>query len=497
MTQYIHLDTETTGNQINGDILSLTAIRTDENMQPIGEEFDVLAKPRKSRAYDVDAYLVNNIDPFVADTHPLTNFQLTKKFQEVFINWSNEGPTLFNAYNGYQFDFLLMSHHLYSNLYTWPWIFSTGNAKQIDLLPITQTIDYYEPNKIATELNSKSNKVYKLASLCEKNNFPIKDSHTSRGDTEGLINLNKHLIKMSPELFKESLKFVNRKDVQPFLKKEEYFTFTETWGGKTRQYTGTYIGEHCIYKGYHLVWDNRHDAETIFSEKPSSNLNKKLFSAPKKIRQIREGKNPLLRGKAYSKKNYKGMNNEYKEISLDQIEKSAKYIISNREEILNRTNLIIEDQFKEKNLNQTDLLPEQMIFSLNPRAEQKSMMDSFVNSSRMEDKLKIVESLKKDDHNAPIRHLAEIILFEEYDNEAFDKKDYKKLRKRIANKLLSTNKESFPTIPEAFARIDTLRIEVEKSENKERKEKIENINNHLEKLQDQHLAGKESDAEKW
>ena len=158
-----------------------------------------------------------------------------------------------------------MSHHLYSNLYTWPWIFSTGNAKQIDLLPITQTIDYYEPNKIATELNSKSNKVYKLASLCEKNNFPIKDSHTSRGDTEGLINLNKHLIKMSPELFKESLKFVNRRDVQPFLKKEEYFTFTETWGGKTRQYTGTYIGEHCIYKGYHLVWDNRHDAEAIFS----------------------------------------------------------------------------------------------------------------------------------------------------------------------------------------------------------------------------------------
>ena len=26
----------------------------------------------------------------------------------------------------------------------------------------------------STELNSKSNKVYKLASLCEKNNFPIK-----------------------------------------------------------------------------------------------------------------------------------------------------------------------------------------------------------------------------------------------------------------------------------------------------------------------------------
>ena len=80
MTQYIHLDTETTGSQINGDILSLTAIKTNENMQPVGEEFDVLAKPRKSRAYDVDAYLVNNIDPFVADTHPLTNFQLVGVF---------------------------------------------------------------------------------------------------------------------------------------------------------------------------------------------------------------------------------------------------------------------------------------------------------------------------------------------------------------------------------------------------------------------------------
>ena len=81
---------------------------------------------------------------------------------------------------------MLTSQHLFSNLFTWPWIFSTGNAKQIDSLPIAQNYDFYAPNTIATELNEKNNKMFKLGSLAKMNGFEITELHTARGDTMGM-----------------------------------------------------------------------------------------------------------------------------------------------------------------------------------------------------------------------------------------------------------------------------------------------------------------------
>jgi exonuclease I len=116
---------------------------------------------------------------------PLSSFELTKKVNDTFISWINKGPVLFCAHNGYSFDYMLTSQHLFSNLFTWPWIFSTGNAKQIDSLPIAQNYNFYAPNTIATELNEKNNQIFRLGSLAKMNGFEITELHTARGDTMG------------------------------------------------------------------------------------------------------------------------------------------------------------------------------------------------------------------------------------------------------------------------------------------------------------------------
>ena len=82
------------------------------------------------------------------------------KFNEMsFTKWTNKNETFYCAHNGYGFDYMLTSQHLFSNLHTWPWIFSTGNARQLDSLPIVQNFDFYSPNKIKFEINEKNNKV--------------------------------------------------------------------------------------------------------------------------------------------------------------------------------------------------------------------------------------------------------------------------------------------------------------------------------------------------
>ena len=87
--------------------------------------------------------------------------------------------------------------------------------------------------------------------------------------------------------------------------------------------------------------------------------------------------------------------------------------------------------------------------------------------------------------NGPLKHLSEMVLLDKWGKDGFDSnEEYKKVRKNISRRLLSTNKEVFPTIPEGMARIDVLREE--KKDDKEVLEKVETINSHLEKLASEH-----------
>ena len=75
-------------------------------------------------------------------------------------------------------------------------------------------------------------------------------------------------------------------------------------------------------------------------------------------------------------------------------------------------------------------------------------------------------------------------LLDKYGKDGFTDAEYKTVRSTISRRLLSTNKEAFPTIPEAMERIDTLR-----EKNKDDKEKIkilENINAHLDGVTKDH-----------
>ena len=149
----VYLDAETTtGDQVQADIVEYTAIFVRDKDHKIIEDFTYFARPRISRCYQVDAYLVNGFNPFDVEKHEFTNHQLAKKLNEKFTQWKNKGNVKFNAFAGYNFDFLLTSHTWWSNLYSFPWLFST-KASQMDTLPIARNMEFYRPDILKTELN--------------------------------------------------------------------------------------------------------------------------------------------------------------------------------------------------------------------------------------------------------------------------------------------------------------------------------------------------------
>ena len=76
-----------------------------------------------------------------------------------------------------------------------------------------------------------------------------------------------------------------------------------------------------------------------------------------------------------------------------------------------------------------------------------------------------------------LKNLSELVLIDEYDKEAFTQNEYKRIRREISKRLLSTNKEPYATIPDQMKRIDDLRIE--QNENKKKLTIIENLNKHI------------------
>jgi exonuclease I len=371
---------------------------------------------------------------------------------------------------------MLTSTHLFTNLFTWPWIFSTGNAKQIDSLPILQNYDFYAPNTIAVELNEKSNKSFKLGSLCRMNGFDLGDkAHTADADTLGMSKLMELINNKNPELFQKCISLNDKKNVLSAIKDVDYFCHPETFFGRTRQFTSSYLCEHPVYKGYHLVFDLKHDPETMFGEKSNSVLKKTLNSAPKKYRTLKIGKNPFIQDKSFAT----NFNDEYKTLGHDILKTRADFIFKNRDELASRLSLIISDQFQEQAMDQTEPLPEEMIFSLKPSPSDKALMDHYVIANTLEEQRKIHDKFK-----GPIKHLSEMILLDRFDKEAFSTEEYKRVRKGISRRLLSTSKEVFPTIPDGMARIDQLREE--KKDESETLQKVERINKHLEGLAKDH-----------
>ena len=91
------------------------------------------------------------------------------------------------------------------------------------------------------KLIEKNNKIYRLGSLCKANGFEIKNLHSSRGDTEGLAKLMALLREKDPSLFRQSLSFTNKQNVLENIKAIDYFCHPETFYGRTRQFTSSYL----------------------------------------------------------------------------------------------------------------------------------------------------------------------------------------------------------------------------------------------------------------
>ena len=153
--------------------------------------------------------------------------------------------------------------------------------------------------------------------------------------------------------------------------------------------------------------------------------------------------------------------------------------------LANKIKLIQEEAYNEKKeFDQTELQPEEKIYSLNVTNEERNLMDQFNLNNNPKERKNIFNRFKRDD----VKILAEMKIFDNNEEEEFCKifslRDYKRIKKRIRNFILDTSDSPSPftKIPAQQARIDTLRVIAEKNQDDEKLNQLEELDSYLENM---------------
>ena len=183
------------------------------------------------------------------------------------------------------------------------------------------------------------------------------------------------------------------------------------------------------------------------------------------------------------------LDDEYKALGMSEIKKRYNLLKKNKEELAAKIRDIVKEQYEERQeFNQEELQPEEKIYSLTGELsnEERNLMNQFNQENTPKEKKRIFSLFKRND----IKVLAEMKLFDDNDGnedkfcQILTKRDFKRVKKRIAKNILDTSDKPSPfiKIPAQQARIDTLRVIAEKVEDETKINQLNDLDDYLERM---------------
>ena len=460
MKKIIFYDLETSGRSAYWDqIIQIAAICADENLNVL-DEINLIGQLSSFSIPDPEALLVNKIPVESIYKSNFSNYSLISEISHKFSEWS---PAIFIGYNSIKFDEELIRNAFFKNLFD-PYLTVKNNNSRVDLLDITRIANFFYPDKIKSLLNKKGSAIMKLESIANTNGIKDFTAHDAMGDTYASLELAKLIKNRIPELWSKSISQNNKNQLEESIGSKP-FCYLESFFGKTKLFCLSFVDFHPKYK-WALCFDLFEDPKKIL-DMDKSDIYAFLESSPKKIRKIRLNKSPILLD-VEMRKNL----DEYNILSDDILRERHNFISTNqdfRDKVLSCYNDIILDE------TQLDVYAEESIYKKFVSTSDTFLMEEF-HKADWEKKFIILEKFKDE----RLKYFAEILIFEEKPD-LLERKDFLKIKEHIKKRIMSTNKERWLTIYDAYKKIDDLRVKYDN--NKENLFILEDVNKYIENLE--------------
>ncbi len=206
-TFYWH-DYETFGSNPRRDrAVQFAGIRTDLNLNVIGEPLDVFCKPADDCLPNPGACLVTGITPQQALENGVCEAEFTRQIEEQL----GMPGTCGVGYNSIPFDDEVTRHLFYRNLtdpYSREW--RNGNSRW-DIINVARLCYALRPEGIKWPLKENGKPSFRLEELTQTNELNHENAHDALSDVHATIGLARLLKNAQPKLFEYCLKLRNKK----------------------------------------------------------------------------------------------------------------------------------------------------------------------------------------------------------------------------------------------------------------------------------------------
>jgi exodeoxyribonuclease-1 len=291
----------------------------------------------------------------------------------------------------------------------------------------------------------------KLESLARLNGFDSSGAHGALFDTELTVKVLGLLKSKQPDLWHEYLKTKSKVVVENLIKQEKMFTINENFFGKNYLFLVAPLHPNsCMHPVY--KWGQVVNLSANIDELQKLNyqdLKKEMRKSPRFYKTIKSNKAPIILDKSLGLKV-----DPYKKIGINLLNKRAELMKSNEKFSQDICNILKEAaEEKMETASQEDAEPEETIYSggFDTFNKDVPLFEKF-HSSDWKERLSLLDKFK-DDRLVTFGHS---LIYNEAP-EILPKEIHKKIKRRIASRILSTNKEKWWTVSAFYSECDEIR----------------------------------------
>ncbi|MDB0049476.1 exonuclease domain-containing protein [Candidatus Pelagibacter sp.] len=452
-----------------GSIIEVGGILVDPNFKEL-DRFNFRCRLPEGEVPQAMALIVNKTSVDLLTKGNLSHYQMLSQLEAIFKKWS---PAMFMGWSNIGFDDEMIRNEFFRGI-RYPYITNATPNKRHDGLNIARGAHAVDESVVKTEINAKGNAVMKLESLARMNGFESSGAHSALFDAELTVKVLGLIKKNQPQTWDTFLRTANKSDTETIFKTEKMFTLAEYHFGKNYRFVVAPLHpKHCIHPIYQWgqAFDLKIDPIPLFDMSISE-----LKSAIKKLkflRTIRSNKAPIILDASY------GLQVEpYSKLDPDLIKERAKLVNSNEKFSQNVLTALRETAEEKAQFDsQVDLLAEETIYkkftpqkdtALFPKWHAASWKDKLILLDKFEDE-RIVSFGKK------------IIYQESPDTLPVDM--FKTIKRGIAERILSDEKEKWWTCKEFYFECDNLRDRYTNEKDEKKLKFLDEINEFVEGIQ--------------
>ncbi|MDO5343722.1 MAG: exodeoxyribonuclease I [Candidatus Saccharibacteria bacterium] len=277
MSQFFFYDLETSGLSARRDrIMQFAGQRTDMNLHPIGEPYNILVRLSDDTLPSPGALMVTGITPQKTVEEGYSEAEFAQLLMaEVFTP-----GTIAVGFNNVRFDDEFVRHLLWRNFhdpYEWSW--KEGRSRW-DILDVVRMTRALRPEGISWPVDEKGEPTNRLELITKANGISHESAHDALSDVRALIDVATLIKKRQPQLFEYLLRMRDKKAVQQLVNLEEKKPFVYTSGRYDKEFGKTTVAFPLspAPHGNVLVYDLRHDP-TPFVALTEQELKARLFAS--------------------------------------------------------------------------------------------------------------------------------------------------------------------------------------------------------------------------